>query len=82
MGNISDLLSGGDGSDKDDSDTGKTIIQVNAEFYDDGNENIDNIEDLEDKRNTKWMNKGKKSVPKDMLRQNCISALRNLASKV
>jgi len=81
MGNINDLLSGVDGSDKGDSDTGKTIIQVSSEFDDDDDENIDNVEDLDDKRNMKWMNKGKQSVPKDMLRQNCISALRNLSSK-
>jgi len=89
-GGLSDLLSddtADTGNDDDnDNESGKTVIHVDAE-YDQGDDSDDGDiivgdDDSDNDTDSDTRNKLKQSsVPKDALRQNCISALRRLADQ-
>ena len=97
-GGLGDLLSDDDGmgGDNDNKDgIGKTIIRVNSNFDDDDDDEDDDEED--DNSNTRLSSDGitdlsdlsslsqskqQMGIPKDALRQNCITALRKLANQV
>lgn len=87
MGNLNDLLNGGlsdilSGSEKGGSSDGKTIIQVSGDFDDDDNDDDDDDDVVEHfKRELAEPLKKNSAVPKDALRQNCISALRKLCTQ-
>jgi len=92
-GGLGDILGDDDLGDNDGKDeSGKTIIRVNSSFDDDDDDDDDeediteniSLSDLEDLNDSSPAaeSKSNQAVPKDALRQNCISALRKLANQV